>query len=324
MKTFLGILLSLGLLIVSLPGTAAQESLSAFAADINQTLIYTDEDGNDVMTLQVTEVDHDFAGYLDGQYADHGYSYRMVTFTVENVSESTVELNLMSFMILDSLGYSHYRTHLELKEGYELESDIEVAASEVLEQELVFQLPTHADSALFRWAPDYRIALLVNISPDGESPAIAQGLRAPAAISDDFGNEIATVEVLAVRGEWDQHDEWSTPAEGEEYWAVQIRVTNTSDRPVEVRRYRFSLIDQHGVMNRSTWVGMPDDTAEQAFDDATLNPGETVDGFMVFAFPEGNQPVVLVWEYGFGSTAHVILVSPSSADATDIATPVGD
>lgn len=311
--------LSLGLLVASLPAAAAQELPSVYADTTNQLVTYTDTEGNDLMTLTVTGVNHDFAGYLDGQYADHGYTYRLVAFTLENISDSTVNVNLMTFALIDAFGFSHYRVHVEREIAYEYQGDIDVEAGDVVEQELVFELPSHVDSALFRWEPDFRIALLVNISPNEEAPAISRGLRAPAAITDDFGNEIATVEVLAVQGEWDQYSEWSAPEDGEVYWALQVRVTNTSDRPVEVRRYRFNLIDQDGAMSRATYVGMPDDIADQVFDDAIVNPGETVEGFLVYTYPEDNQPVVLVWEDRFGSTAYIILVNPSGTP--DAATP---
>lgn len=327
MRKMLGALLVLGLLLSGMHGVAAQELPSVYADTTNQLVMYTDTEGNDLMTLTVTEVNHDFAGYLDGQYADHGYSYRLVAFTLENISDSTFNVNLMTFAIIDAFGYSHYRAHVEREIGYEFQSDIDVEAGEVVEQELVFELPAHADSALFRWEPDFRIALLVNISPDGDVPVVSQGLRSPASVSDDFANEIATVEVLAVQGQWDKYSEWSAPEDGEVYWALQVRVTNTSDRPVEVRRYRFNLIDQDGVMSRATYVGMPDDTADQVFDDASLNPGETVEGFLVYTYPEGNQPVVLVWEDRFGSTAYIILVNPSGtpdAATPEVATPVAD
>lgn len=324
MRTLLGIVLSLGLLVASLPAAAGQESNPVFANNIGQSVIYTDADGNDVMTLTVTEVDHDFAGYVDNQYAEHGYSHRLVTFTLENTSDSTINVNLMTFAIIDAFGYSHYRVHLEREISYEYQSDIDVEAGEVLVQDLVFELPAFADSALFRWEPDFRIAVLVNISPEGDVPAVAQGLRSPASVSDDFANEIATVEVLAVQGEWDQHSEWSAPEDGEVYWALRVRVTNTSDRPVEVRRYRFNLIDQNGAMSRATYVGTPDDAADQVFDDALLNPGETLEGFLVYALPKGNQPVALVWEDRFGSSVFVVLVKLANGDNPDIATPAAD
>lgn len=322
MKTLLGILLSWSLLAALLPAATAQDSTIAFADDINQSVIYTDENGNDVMALTVTEVDHDFPGYLDGQYAKHGYSYRMVAFTVENISDSTANVNLMSFTIIDSFGYSHYRTHIQPEEGYEFENDVDVAAGEVLEQELVFELPAHVGSMFFRWEHEFRTALLVNISPDGDAPAVARGLRSPASISDDFANEIATVEVLTVRGEWDQYNDWGAPDDGEVYWAIKIRVTNASDRPLDVQRYRFNVIDQQGVVNRPTFVSVSDSVADQQLTETQLNPGESVEGFVVYSFAEGTRPILLMWEDRFGSSAYVILVKTSSTP--DIATPVAD
>ena len=325
MKTILGILLSLGLLVASLPGAAAQAAGPAYVADIGQTAIYKNDEGSEIAALTVDSIDNDFPGYMRGQYADHGYSYRLISFTVENISDADLVISLSSFSVIDMTGKGHHREYVQTDEDAEFETELVVGEGEVVPYELVFMMPAHVEPAMFQWQHEFSYVVLVNLTQGSDEPgAVSQGLRSPAYVTDDFGTTIASIEVTAIDGDWDKYTDWSAPDDGFRFWALRVKVTNDSDRPIRVDSYRFNVITQDGERLRPAIVGTQGDYGNDIYGTLDLMPGDAVEGIVIFEVAEEDQPVILHWNNRMYSWALVILVGDAETMPLENATPVAD
>lgn len=325
MRTLLGIVLALAVVVGTLPGVVAQEAASAFVDGVGQKAVYAQQ-GEAVAALSVTDVDDDFRDFPDGQYPDHGYTYRAVSFEIENMSDSAIIVEPSHFVLYDSFGNSHYHTSMRLgdESTNQHSNRYALAPGEVAAPIMVFSVPVHTESALFTWQPEHSTLVIVNLLDSETDPgAVIRGLNTPAGITDDFGNVYATIQITDITQGWDEYSDYDAPEAGETYWAVFFSITNESDRPMEVSAYRFYVVDEQGSQIQSSMARSHDDAAYEVFRSAEVAPGETLEGQSVFIVSEASEPTVFLWENYGGSAPIIILTNDSDVVPVDSATPTG-
>ncbi|HEU5434676.1 MAG TPA: DUF4352 domain-containing protein [Thermomicrobiales bacterium] len=81
------------------------------------------------------------------------------------------------------------------------------------------------------------------------------------------------------------------PRDGVTYVIVRLAVRNTGDAPVAISGNDFGLTGASGVVQRFLDVIPPDPPRA-----ATVPPGAATDGWVVFAMPDGEQGLLLLFD----------------------------
>lgn len=322
MRKLIGALLALGMVLTGFMGVAAQDAGTSLASGVGTTATWTDERGNPMATLEVTEVVSDWSDYDEYYAPERGYTYVAVNFTVTNIGNDSIVVDPYSFSMLDSEGANTSRTRVNLAEGATtvlLEEEADVAAGESIDGTLVFGMYTEIAPALFIWQPESGKIVAVDLS-DGASGSLAQGMNAPTRWISERGDEIATFEVVDINTDWQDYDEYSAPERGSTYLAVTIVVTNTSDADIEVTPYNFSVIDTESSNLSTSWVSAADGAETSLIEDTVVvAPGESLEGTLVFSMYSDLSPVAMMWQPEYGRLSVVILAegdAPAGTDAT--------
>lgn len=131
---------------------------------------YVDNRGKPVAELQVTNVEIDWQDYDQYSEPDRGSIYVAVTFTVTNVSSSSMIVEPYSFTLLDTSGLNSSSAWATPSEdsGVELFSDdVPLAAGESHEGVMVFAMYDDLAPAALVWQPDYGVINLVMLGDGG-------------------------------------------------------------------------------------------------------------------------------------------------------------
>lgn len=121
------------------------------------------------------------------------------------------------------------------------------------------------------------------------SPVIAQTVPAGPTIGQAVpfyssdGNQIGTITVNGVTDPFEEFDVYSSPQRGYHYVALDVTVTNDSQRPIGVDPYSFVVVDSDGIMTNYSSISL--DASSTAtlleYTDA-LAPGTSTGGLIVF------------------------------------------
>lgn len=159
------------------------------------------------------------------------------------------------------------------------------------------------------------VALMMTLfgSMAAHSNVIAQTTAAGPAIGDTVpfyssdGNQVGTITVNAITDPFEEFDVSYAPQRGYHYVALDITISNGSQRPIEVDPYDFIVVDSDGFIANS--VSMYLDAASTAtlleYSDA-LAPGSEVSGLIAF-------------EAFTGTTTSRVLYAPDFDISTTIA-----
>lgn len=97
------------------------------------------------------------------------------------------------------------------------------------------------------------------------------------------GAETASITVTDVVDPFDAYDPNYAPQPGFRYVAVAIEAAVTGPRPVDVYGYFFVVQDAEGFVFRNASAQLAEDSAETLFADASLAPGTSGAGLLIFA-----------------------------------------
>lgn len=326
LKTLLGIVLALGLIVTSLPAVAAQDADVPTLPGFGDAITWTDESGNAIATVTVHGVDRDFRDYEEGWDPAFGYVYTLVDVSVVNDSEKAIILEAYPFLLIDDHGNRYNRLNLNSAGVETFDDDLALAPGESAEFSLAYAVPAHASVSLFAWNPESEQMHYVALSTDvNENSAIVWGVESTSVFTDDFGNPVATFQVTDINEDWTDYDDSSAPEDGGRYMAVTVAISNQTDRPVEVRHYDFKLANADGSQTQVTRVSVKDEADAPFRDRVQLQAGETTEVTMVFAVPAGTTPIAVIWALDYAKTNMVIIaqapVSPAEATPDAVATP---
>ncbi len=333
MRRLLTVLIAAGMLMSGMLAASAQEAGSAVATGTGSPVTWIDERGNEIATMQVTDVENDWQGYGEYYEPERGYIYVAVTFEVSNISGSSLVVGAYDFSMMDAEGRNNGRSFVSVDEGSDeqlFEEDAAVADGETVELKQVFEVPNAVPAAAFVWQPDSGVLLIVDISEGAlENSALANGLNTPATWTDERGNPVATIEVTGINPDWQDYGEYYEPERGMVYVAIDFKVTNVSSSNFVLENYDFSLLDNTGMNNPRTWAEPAEDADPIFSEDVAIAAGETYEGTIVFAVYDDLEPSVLVWQPESGVLHFVMLGegsqgAPGSVPAgTPAATPAG-
>jgi predicted heme/steroid binding protein len=302
---------------------SAQDASSAVASGTGSPVTWTDDRGNQVATMQVTNVENDWQGYGEYYEPERGYIYVAVTFEVTNTSGASLIVGAYDFSMMDAEGRNNGRSFASVDENSDeqlFEEDAALADGETAELKQVFEVPNAVPAAAFIWQPDSSVLLVVDIS-DGavENSAIANGLNSPATWTDERGNPVATLEVTGINTDWQDYGEYYEPERGMVYVAIDFKVTNVSSSNFILENYDFSLLDNTGLNNSRAWAEAAEGADPIFSEDVPIAAGESYEGTIVFAVYADLKPSVLVWQPDSG-VLHFVMIGEGS-EAAPAATP---
>lgn len=321
MRRIIGALLALLMVVSAVGGAAAQ---SSYSSGMNAPATWVDERGNPVASVEVTDVIVDWQEYDEFSTPDRGYIFTVVSFAVTNLTDAPVSAEPYSFSLIDSTGMnisSGWAAAAEDADVVLTEEPVELDAGDSADMTLAFEMYADSTPAMLMWQPDSGRIVMVSI---GEGNAIAQGLNTPATWTDERGNDVATIEVLGIEEDWQDYGEFEEPSRGTSYLAMQVSVTNISDDIVTVAPYSFSLVDSESANTMTAWVSGNDTVAEELLTvDVVLEPGDSLEGTIVFAVYSGVAPTALLWQPEWGTLSIVVVADGAAPDggATPVASP---
>lgn len=123
--------------------------------------------------------------------------------------------------------------------------------------------------------------------------AFSPGIGTPATFFDDRGNPVINFQVTNVEHDWQEYDEFSAPERGKVYVKVDLAFTNLSNRVELVNPFSLMLIDSTGLPTSSGYYGEADGLMNA---EASIEPGETVEGSMVFQVYVESSAMMLMWQ----------------------------
>lgn len=319
MRRMTGLLLAVMLAITGVAGAVAQADDSALGTGEGSTAILTDDRGNQVASMEVSEIEAGWSDYGERGAPARGYDFYAVHFSITVIGDDPVEVNNSRFSLVDSQGLNNSRAFVRLAETSTtevLEDTVDLDSGETLETTLVFELFSDVTPVLFMWQPSSGSLVMIDVSDGGgEGIALAHGLETPAVYGDDRGNPVASIEVLEVEDDWQEFDQYSSPDRGMRHVAVHFRITNLSNDSIELNPYNVSLLDSESTNNsRSSTRAAETATVAITSDTTTVAPGETLDGMLVYTLYEGVDPAALIWQPEYGVITAVILTDNGDAD----------
>lgn len=108
--------------------------------------------------------------------------------------------------------------------------------------------------------------------------------------SSDTGDEVATITVNDVTDPFEDYDDYSAPARGSRYIAVDYTITNevpndSLDSPV----YSLGLSSSEGLLLTSTYVGLPNDSNVTELSTDPILGGESATGTLFYNLPDDTK-----------------------------------
>jgi Domain of unknown function (DUF4352)/zinc-ribbon domain len=111
------------------------------------------------------------------------------------------------------------------------------------------------------------------------------------AVGEAAELEDRTLTVAEVERGYTPQNRFSKTESGNEFMRVLVRLTNTSNRPIDYSRIHFEVQDSDGVQKRASSV--PDLPRE--LDSGDLAPDGTVEGNLVFEVPRNDNNLALIY-----------------------------
>lgn len=325
MRKLISLFLAAALMMVGVMGVAAQDdATTSFANGLNTPATWTDDRGNVVATLEVNEIDTDWTGHSEYSTPERGYLFQAVTFTVNNISGSSLIVEPYDFSLVDETGRNNGRTYVSLNEeneGLIFDEDVPLAADESAELTLVYQTPVDVAAAAMVWQPESGVLIIANFGESSvENAAIVAGMNTPSTWTDDRGNAVATLEVVEIEEDWQDYGEYHEPDRGMVYRAVHIKVTNVSGASLIVEPYDFTLLDSTGMNNSRAWADAAEGSDILVFsEDVPLSDGESFEGVILFQMFPDVEPTAMLWQPERGLLNMVTLTE--GGESTPVASP---
>ena len=121
------------------------------------------------------------------------------------------------------------------------------------------------------------------------------------AVGEKVEFEGQIVEITDV--EFSNGEDFDTPAEGNEYVIVHVRIENESDEKISYNPYNFSMENSNGQIENQSFTIIDTDTALSS---GELRGGGNVEGTLVFEQPIDDGGLKLIFEPSFWSADEVI------------------
>lgn len=137
---------------------------SAVVQGMNTPATWSDDRGNEVATIEVTNLTDDWQDHDPNRAADRGSRYVAVSFTITNISDASFEVNPYNLSLVDTEGTNNSTSSVRAAEDGEtvLFSDRQdLAPGESVEGTIVFQLFSGIDPVGMIWQPEYGILNVV-------------------------------------------------------------------------------------------------------------------------------------------------------------------
>lgn len=141
----------------------------SFAQGFGAPATWTDDRGNPVGTLEITEIEEDWTDYDEYSQPERGQVYKAVHFTVTNVSDSSLIIGPYDFTLLDNGGVNNSRawaTAAASSDAILFEDDVPLAAGESYEGVMIFAMYNDLEPVAVIWQPDYSIYNVVLLTAD--------------------------------------------------------------------------------------------------------------------------------------------------------------
>lgn len=150
------------LVAVNVSDGSAEES--AVAVGLNTPAVFTDERGNVVGSVEVTEVVDGWDEFRERSDPDRGMRYVAVHFTVTNLSDASLEVNPFNLSLLDTESTNNGRSYVSAAETAttQITSDsLDVAPGESFSGMIVYTLFDGVDATALMWQPGYGVIAMV-------------------------------------------------------------------------------------------------------------------------------------------------------------------
>ncbi len=327
MRKLISLFLAAALTVVGVMGVAAQDASSSFVNGLDTPATWTDDRGNQVATIEVNEVNPDWTKHSEFSTPERGYLFQAVTFTVTNVSGSSLIVEPFDFSLVDETGRNNARSYVSLDEANEgliFDEDLPLSADESAELTLAFQTPVDVAASALVWQPERGVLVIVNFGEAAaEDAAIVSGMNTPSTWTDDRGNAVATLEVVEIEEDWQDYSEYREPERGMVYRAVHFNVTNVSGSSLIIKPYDFTMLDSTGMNNSRTFVDAAEGSdANIMSDDVPLGDGESFEGIIVFQMYPDDDPTAMIWQPDRGLLNMVVLAD--GVGGAPVASPTVD
>jgi hypothetical protein len=129
----------------------------------------------------------------------------------------------------------------------------------------------------------------------GSDPAVGDTV---SYIGSD-GDEWAQVTVEEVIDPFEDYDpDFGEPERGNHFVALQITITATGDKAVEVSPYDILIQDEQGFLYGNSFISRTEEQEADApeFEEANLAPGDEVSGLMFFQVIDDAQLSHIFWQ----------------------------
>jgi hypothetical protein len=176
--------------------------MSAVVQGLGVPATWSDDRGNQMATIEVTEVTDDWQDYEPNRQPDRGSRYVAVHFSITNISDTDLEVNPYNLSLIDTEGTNNSTANVRVAEDAEFEvfSDRQdVASGESVEGMLVFHLFSGIVPVGLVWQPEFGMLNVVLLN-DGTDTSVATpvgGTGYENDADDDLENDADELDVLA-------------------------------------------------------------------------------------------------------------------------------
>lgn len=190
---------------------------TAVASGLNAPVTWTDDRGNPVATLEITNVEEGWSDFDEYNEPERGTQYIAVDITVTNVSDSNLILEPYGLSLIDNTGLNNGRAYASAVEGADpvLTDDTPIAAGETFQGTVVFNLLLDMTPSAFMWQPDSGLIHLINLNDvagtEGEATPTNATPEADASPAADAAEE-DTAAANLTEATQDESEEEGEPA----------------------------------------------------------------------------------------------------------------
>lgn len=278
-------------------------------------------DGAEAATVAVTDFADPFEDY-DPNYAPIlGYHFVMANITVENTGTQPFSIYPTDFQLVDANGFTYYITQLSRSDQSgvaDFSGQDSMSAGDKASGALYFQVLNDAPlQSLVYYAQGNRIVTIASLSPVATAP-----LGQPTTILDYDGTSWAEITPSGLQDPFTGYQPGYDPERGQHYLLVNLKITNTGERPLSFDPSAFYLVDNEGFAYSLAYLTFPEDSPLKALQYTdSLAPGASVSGVIAFQVVNGVDSAAIVF-LGRGDRLVTIVDTTAAAPAaTPVATP---
>jgi hypothetical protein len=308
-------LLLLGL--ISVASVAAQDATPTASGPA--TIVGSD--GAEAATVTLTDFVDPFEEY-DPNYAPIlGYHFVMASITVENTGSQPFTIYPTDFQLVDTTGFTYYITQLtriDQSGVADFSGQDSMSAGDKASGAMYFQVLNGATlQSLVYYAQGNRIVTISKFADATVAP-----LGEPTTIVDYDGTSWAEITASDLQDPFTAYQQGYDPERGQHYVLVNLTITNTGERPLNLDPSAFYLVDKEGFAYSLDYLTFPDDSPLKNLEYTdSLEPGASVSGVITFQVVNGVESSAIVF---FGRGDRLVTIVDTSAvapAATPEATP---